>query len=148
KLPTRVKTILVAGVQRVTHIHDDIARSAQVSVMPPVDILDVCLIPGFLDGIPEGCVHGRTTLVRRKGAWQFGVELSAPSVLYADDQGLRGILLHEFSHVFHMTRQVLRALDAGQTGVSWKPAGDVGKDEEWDRAMLELPEDWFGPADV
>jgi hypothetical protein len=148
KLPLGIKTALVKEVQRVTRIRDDIARCAQVSVMPWIDIVDVCWATRFLDGVPEGCVHGRTTLLRRGESQSFGVELTAPTVLYTDDQGLRGVLLHEFSHVFYFTRQLLREQAAGKTFVSWEPAGDVADDEEWDRATLERPEDWFGHADV
>lgn len=96
KLPVHVKTALVGAVQRMTRIREEIELCAQVDTMPPIEIVDVCWFITSSDGVPEGFVHGRTTALKHGALSIFGAQICAPTVLYADDESLRGILLHEF----------------------------------------------------
>src|SRR5262249_13173777 len=84
KLPTTMKQAILAGVDRPRHIRLDIAEKALMS-MPPVRIFDGAWVgPGY-----EGVVHGRSKRLRIGEPWQIGVELPAPTVVYADDAALR-----------------------------------------------------------
>lgn len=147
KLPAQMKVAIVAGVDRVGRIRSDIARTARVTSMPFVQVVDVAWVaPGM-----TGAVHGRATPLRFGASYTPAVELAAPTVVFTSDSELRGVLLHEFSHCFNLAKEALAAEAAGLKKLDREPpSGSLydAQGEEWDRQKLEPPGDWFSDDDA
>lgn len=71
RIPKAMWSAIGGSVEKVRGIHLDIAKSAKVSVLPPVRIIDVRWIYG---GSSRGCIHRRATPIRVGGNRAFGVE--------------------------------------------------------------------------
>src|SRR5258708_14246013 len=80
---------LVKGVERVASIRAEIARTAKIATMPPVEVVP------YIWTRERVLICGRVTALRqREGAW-FGVQIPAPTALCTDHAAVRALLLHE-----------------------------------------------------
>ena len=145
QLPASIRTALLRGVSEVDQVRTEIARSAQVSSMPLVRIIDAI----WSNPARNASVDGRSTFIRVGGRDFAGVELPAQVVVCGDDGVIRTILVHEFAHCFHYLTLIVNLVDSGQ-GDSLDLSGphDVFTHEEFDRQMLVDPADWFGVEDA
>jgi hypothetical protein len=138
-LPRWVKEGLTRGRDRVEHLCDEIAAASPVHWMPPVRILDV----GWRS--TEGCIYGRATPLRIGAHTYMGVELPATTVIFADDEVLRAILVHEFTHNFWYYCQMVQSLARGETGMKFTIDPENSED---DASHMVDPKAWFGQGDA
>ena len=145
KLPVELRNALTRGTADVERIRHEIARTAKVSSMPFVrTFAEVWMTPGRDAG-----VQGRAGFVRIHGRDHVVVDLAAPAVVCGDDEVLRALLVHEFSHCFEFLVRVVEGLDSGLKGAELpKPANGIYGDSVHDRELLVDPADWFGDDDV
>jgi hypothetical protein len=142
KLPIAVQMDLVEARIRVSKIREQIAATSLVTSMPPVEIHDVAWTSTDLQLI----VHGREKPIVLGGQTYYAALLSGPTAIHASDVELQGVLLHEFSHCFNSLRRVYRHVKSGTTEqfTCGKPLDDSDEAwNDWDRSLLERPEDWF-----
>lgn len=143
-LPSRIKHALTKGVARVSDIRLAILSCSTVRELPPVEIIDV----GWVTPKRDAAIHGRSHPLAIGREFEYGASLAAPTVIYASDVELRGVLLHEFAHCFHHIRTVWRALARGDTRVLLGSDPSRLLDPEYDRAALDPPDLWFCKQDV
>lgn len=147
RLPRRHKEELKRAVANVERIRAQIGADAAVSSMPPVQIVDeIWVHPDW-----SGAIDGRTTPIVVNGSTYFGAQLPAPTILLPDDELIRAVLVHEFTHCFFHMTQVIDAVDAGMSdGVLTlgSDCKDVFSDRDHEDAAMVNPDDWFGRSDA
>jgi hypothetical protein len=114
-LPPDIRTA-IAG--RAAWLRDELPRlDAQLGVCyPPVEIVPVFWRHTLLDGTP-GAISGRLTVVSTEAVRYYAVQVTAPYLLEADDDLVRGVLAHEFEHYVHNTLETHRRSRAGEREV-------------------------------
>lgn len=98
---------LLKSVETVASIRSEIAGSAKVATMPPVEIVP------YIWTQNKSLVCGRVTTLRRGDGAYFGVQLPAPTALCTDRAAVRALLVHEFAHWFYLATRVVNGSDAG-----------------------------------
>lgn len=145
ELSPNLKKRLKRGRQDVSNICKLIVRSAKVSTLPPVEIVDQIWMGEDVQR------DGRSSILTIDGKDFIGVQLPAPTAICRDFRLVRAILVHEFSHCFDLIVRALEHKDSGLTdSLDLSVAGKLSsaEEEEWDKEMLVDPGDWFGDEDV
>src|SRR5215469_9666088 len=94
-LPLSLKLSLLEGIERVAAARREIAGSAKVKSMPPVEVItEILRSPKNNDPIDRV----GSQLLKTRDAMFVGVRLPAPTVLC--EAVLRPVLVHEFAHCF------------------------------------------------
>jgi hypothetical protein len=129
---------LLEGVGRVASIRAEIASTAKVATMPPVEIVP------YIWTRNRSLICGRVTALRRGETAIFGVQLPAPTALCTDRAAVRAVLVHEFAHWFYIATRVVNGSEVG------KPGGILDLRSE---GLTELDTqingwDWFGDDDA
>jgi hypothetical protein len=130
---------LLEGVERVASIRAEIASTAKVATMPPVEIVP------YIWTRDRSLICGRVTVLRRGEGAAFGVQLPAPTALCTDRAAVRAILVHEFAHWFYIATRVVHGSELGKkTGDTLDLRGE---------GLTELDTqinvwDWFGEEDA
>jgi hypothetical protein len=130
---------LLEGVERVASIRADIAATAKVRTMPPVEVVPYILIHN------GGLICGRVTALGRGEEAHFGVQLPAPTVLCTDYAAVRSLLVHEFAHWFYIAMRVVNGLESGEDkdgSLDLRYDGLADTDTQID------PWNWFGAEDA
>jgi hypothetical protein len=143
KLPIDIRIGIRKKRDEIVEIRAGIAQRAKVHVMPPVDIFDVAWVPPDL----SRCISGKSGVVVVDGLTQFGVQLAGASVLFAEVDALRGLLLHEFAHCFWNLQVSLASTERGERGPDLHATEEELFNSAVDRAKMVNPEDWFAPED-
>ena len=138
--PVLKENIMIA-MKRVQSIRNDIASRSRVSTMPPIEIHDVC----WRNPVHSSTIHGKMGFLYIGKHIYIGAQLTAPTILYASEEELTGIMLHEFSHCFYYCRQVVRCVALGID--HFNSGFENAFDEEDELSQLEKPEDWFSAED-
>jgi hypothetical protein len=130
---------LVKGVERVASIRAEIAQSAKVAAMPPVEIVP------YIWTRERALICGRVAPLRQSDGIYFGVQLPAPTALCTDRAAVRALLVHEFAHWFYLAT---RAVNGSELG-----AGDAGvldlRNEKLTETDTQIDaRDWFGEEDA
>lgn len=130
---------LLEGVERVASIRAEIASTAKVATMPPVEIVP------YIWTRNRSLICGRVTALRRGESAVFGVQHPAPTALCTDQAAVRAILVHEFAHWFYIATRVVNGSELGK-----KPGGILDLRSE---GLTELDTqingwDWFGEEDA
>lgn len=136
KLPLAVRKSIVQNQARVAHIREEIALAAPVQWMPPIRIFSTAW------ATPEAAILGRCTVATIEGKNLPCVQLPASTIIFSDDQVLRGILVHEFSHAFNLLTRCIDHVDAGT------PDSPLVLSEVDDCEMHVDLRDWFSDADA
>jgi hypothetical protein len=127
---------LMQGVERVASIRAEIAQSAKVATMPPVEVVP------YIWTRERVLICGRVTALSRAG---FGVQIPAPTALCTDRAAVRALLVHEFAHWFYIATRVVNGSESGakEGGVlDLRNEGLTEADTQIDAA------DWFGEEDT
>jgi hypothetical protein len=140
------------AVDRVRELRAEILSTAKVAELPAVFVLDhAWAFPGKPPDIVGGAaiVHGASTVVEIGGQYEFGVKLPAPVIMHSSQDLLRGMLLHEFAHCFFSMREILTAVDRGETHIT-ESLDDPSQlfNRDWDSARLDPPALWFSERDA
>jgi hypothetical protein len=145
RYPYHIKAGLQRGVGNVRRIRDAITTSAKVPVMPPVRIYDEIW---FDPQDPSGntLIEGHATFWKAGDSFCSGVGLAATTPLSDDEDVIRSVLVHEFSHCFFFMRQVVRGFVPGSDSVSF--GGNNVISEADDRALMVDPREWFSNEDA
>lgn len=131
-----MRTRLLDALNTVSRLRGDVAASAMVRAMPPIEILCEVWIEN------EHVVYGLTGLVQFAGNNHFGVRLPALTVICGDEDALRKVLVHEFAHCFYYSEQVL------QSPETFRFDEFDRFDVNHDNAHLTDPANWFGNEDA
>jgi hypothetical protein len=141
-VPEDLKRRLEDGVERIRRIRHEIAADAKVRQMPPVSVVAAGWSPG------EGIVHGLAGFWRNNnspGDSTLGVILGAGPALCKDDETVRAILVHEFSHCFQIAKILVDHVDLGTSLDALK---GKATDQDREERLLANPSDWFAPREV
>jgi hypothetical protein len=130
---------LLQGVERVASIRAEIASTAKVASMPPVEIVP------YIWARDRVLICGRVTALRQGEGASFGVQLPAPTALCTDRAAVRALLVHEFAHWFYIATRVVNGSEFSQ-----KAGGTLDLRNE---GLTELDTqinawDWFGEEDA
>ena len=126
---------LMKSVERIASIRAEIAQSAKVATMPPVEIVP------YIWTRDRVLVCGRVTALRHGDGAYFGVQIPAPTALCTDRAAVRALLVHEFAHWFYLaTRAVNGSESAGVLDL--RNEGLTESETQIDAA------DWFGEEDA
>jgi hypothetical protein len=140
KLPPDIRRGLESGTQRVEGIRQAVMESSIVGWMPLVEIVDV----GWATN--KAAIFGLAGISNSSGQNRLTVTLPASTIICVDsDAVLRSIIVHEFSHCFHLVSRILAAKDAGDTKLS--DFFDRENDTE-DGKRHVTASDWFGEEDT
>src|SRR5882724_2655947 len=99
---------LLKGVERVASIRAEIASTAKVTTMPPVEIVP------YIWTRERVLICGRVTALRRGDGAYFGVQIPAPTALCTDDAAVRALLVHEFAHWFYIATRVVNGAESAE----------------------------------
>src|SRR5580693_5150719 len=130
---------LVKGVERVASIRAEIAHTAKVATMPPVEVVP------YIWTRERVLICGRVTALRQGDGAYFGVQIPAPTALCTDHAAVRALLVHEFAHWFYLATRVVNGSEAGEKegGVlDLRSEGLTESDTQISAA------DWFGEEDT
>ena len=130
---------LMKGVERVASIRADIANTARVATMPPVEVVPYIWTRG------RALICGRVTALRRGDGTYFGVQLPAPTALCTDYGAVRAVLVHEFAHWFYIATRVV---NGSEFGVNEGGALDLRNEGLTESDTQIKAQDWFGEEDV
>jgi hypothetical protein len=130
---------LAEGVERVASIRAEIAHTAKVATMPPVEVVP------YIWTRDRALICGRVTALRQSDGAYFGVQIPAPTALCTDRAAVRALLVHEFAHWFYIATRVVN--------------GSASREEEGgtldlrNEGLAELDtqinaQDWFGEEDA
>ena len=142
KVPPDLQRRIEVGVERIRRIREEVAAEAKVQNMPPVTVVAAGWSPG------KGIIHGLAGFWGNNNApgnSTLGVILGAGPALCEDDDTVRAILVHEFSHCFQITKILADHVDLG---ASLDALRGKSTDQDREERLLANPVDWFGPADV
>src|SRR6185503_16752632 len=99
---------LMKGVERVASIRAEIASSAKVATMPPVEVVP------YIWARERVLICGRVTALRQRSGAYFGVQIPAPTALFTDHAAVRALLVHEFAHWFYIATRVVNGSESGE----------------------------------
>jgi hypothetical protein len=125
---------LLQGVKRVASIRAEIAQTAKVATMPPVEIVP------YIWTRERVLICGRVTALRQSDGAYFGVQIPAPTALCTDRAAVRALLVHEFAHWFYLATRVVNGAETGTLDL--RSEGLAEADTQIDA------EDWFGEEDA
>lgn len=130
---------LVKGVERIASLRAEIARTAKVATMPPVEVVP------YIWTRERVLICGRVTALRPGDGAYFGVQIPAPTALCSDDAAVRAILVHEFAHWFYIATRVVNGAESGaQEGSTL----DLRHEGLADSDTQINAHDWFGEDDA
>jgi hypothetical protein len=130
---------LVKGVERVASIRAEIAYTAKVQTMPPVEVVP------YIWTRDRVLICGRVTALRQGDGAYFGVQIPAPTALCTDGAAVRALLVHEFAHWFYIATRVVNGAESGK-----KEGGtlDLRNEGLAESDMQINAQDWFGEEDA
>jgi hypothetical protein len=130
---------LLKGVERVASIRADIANTARVATMPPVEVVP------YIWTCERALICGRVTTLRNGDGTYFGVQLPAPTALCTDYAAVRALLVHEFAHWFYIATRVVNGHESGK-----KEGGTLDlRGEGLTESDTQInARDWFGEEDA
>jgi hypothetical protein len=142
-LPEHDKDLLANGTRGIARVRKEIADSAKVRSMPPVEVV------GEIWLYDNKIIHGRTTPLTMDNETWIGVQLSAQVAVHPEMSLVRAILVHEFAHCFYfLTRFVLAPDFGGKRSVSLPNPDDYLENPSHDRGMMVNPNEWFSTHDA
>jgi hypothetical protein len=130
---------LLQGVERVASIRAEIARTARVATMPPVEVVP------YIWTRERALICGRVTPLRQGDRAYFGVQLPAPTALCTDRAAVRALLVHEFAHWFYIATRVVNGTEFGENAGGSLDLRNEGLTES---DMQINARDWFGEEDA
>jgi len=130
---------LLKAVERVASIRTDIARTAKVATMPPVEIVP------YIWTRERVLICGRVTALRQSDGAFFGVQIPAPTALCTDHAAVRALLVHEFAHWFYIATRVVNGSETNGEGGGTLDLRSEGLAESDTQINAE---DWFGEEDA
>jgi hypothetical protein len=130
---------LLKGVERVASIRAEIAQTAKVATMPPIEVVP------YIWTRDRVLVCGRVTALRRGDSAYFGVQIPAPTALCTDREAVRALLVHEFAHWFYIAT---RALNGSETGDKEDGVLDLRNEGLTESETQINAQDWFGEEDA
>jgi hypothetical protein len=130
---------LLKGVERVAAIRAEIALTAKVATMPPVEIVP------YIWTRQRSLICGRVTALRQSDGAYFGVQIPAPTALCTDLAAVRALLVHEFAHWFYIATRVVNGSDAKDQEGGTLDLRNEGLAEA--DTQIHAP-DWFGEEDA
>jgi hypothetical protein len=130
---------LVKGVERVASIRTEIAHTAKVATMPPVEVVP------YIWTRERVLICGRVTALRQGDGAYFGVQIPAPTALCTDHAAVRALLVHEFAHWFYIAMRVVNGSESGE-----KEGGTLDlRNEGLTESDTQInAQDWFGEEDA
>jgi hypothetical protein len=143
RLDNTIKVKFLLSLENIAHVRQQIADSAKVQSMPPVEV--IC----ELWSIPENdtSIDVRIApLPSERGHKVFGVQLPAQTATLADVVLLRKILVDEFAQCFWCIERVIEQLAAGKTSLSFSDF-NPNDDTENRKRVVDAPL-WFGEDDA
>ena len=130
---------LMKGVERVASIRAEIAQTAKVATMPPVEVVP------YIWTHERVLVCGRVTALRQGDRAYFGVQIPAPTALCTDHAAVRALLVHEFAHWFYIATRVVNGSELpGKDGGTL----DLRKEGLAESDTQINAQDWFGEEDA
>lgn len=130
---------LMQGVERVASIRAEIARTAKVATMPPVEVVP------YIWTRERVLICGRVTALRQSDGAYFGVQLPAPTALCTDHAAVRALLVHEFAHWFYIATRVVNGSESGEREGGTLDLRNEGLAEPDTQINAQ---DWFGEEDA
>ena len=130
---------LLKSVETVASIRDEIASTAKVATMPPVEVVP------YIWTHDKALVFGRVTTLRRGDGAFFGVQVPAPTALCTDRAAVRALLVHEFAHWFYLAT---RALNGSESGEHTDGTLDLRKEGLSETDTQIDAHEWFGDEDA
>jgi hypothetical protein len=130
---------LVKGVERVASIRAEIAHTAKVATMPPVEVVP------YIWTRERVLICGRVTALRQDDGVYFGVQIPAPTALCTDHAAVRALLVHEFAHWFYIATRVVNSSESRE-----KEGGTLDlRNEGLTESDTQInAQDWFGEEDA
>ena len=130
---------LVKGVERIASLRADIAHTAKVATMPPIEVVP------YIWTHERVLICGRVTVLRPGEGAYFGVQIPAPTALCNDDAAVRALLVHEFAHWFYIATRVVNGAESGE-----KEGGTLDlRNEGLTESDTQInAQDWFGEEDA
>ena len=130
---------LLKGVERVASIRAEIASTAKVATMPPVEVVP------YIWTHDRALICGRVTTLRQGDSAYFGVQLPAPTALCTDRAAVRALLVHEFAHWFYIATRVVNGSEFGENAGGTLDLRNEGLTESDTQINAR---DWFGEEDA
>ena len=130
---------LLKGVERIASIRAEIASTARVATMPPVEIVP------YIWTRDRALICGRVTALQQGGSAYFGVQIPAPTALCTDRAAVRALLVHEFAHWFYLATRVVNGSEFGENASGTLDLRNEGLTESDTQIN---PRDWFGEEDA
>ena len=129
---------LLKGVERVASIRAEIASTARVATMPPVEVVP------YIWTHERALICGRVTALRKGDGAYFGVQIPAPTALCTDHGAVRALLVHEFAHWFYIATRVVNGSESGKEGGTL----DLRNEGLTESDTQINARDWFGEEDA
>jgi len=143
RLPSAVKSAILAGLDRIARIRANIAASAPVSSMAPVEVVGEL----WVDGLQH--IDGRCYPLAHQAGFRFSVQLPASTALCSDEALLRSILLHEFCHCFWIEAEIIKALAGARSSEVVHLKDEFNNTDPYeDAARMVDPREWFSGDDA
>jgi hypothetical protein len=130
---------LLKGVERVASIRAEIARTARVATMPPIEVVP------YIWTHERALICGRVTALRKGDGAYFGVQIPAPTALCTDHGAVRALLVHEFAHWFYIATRVVNGSESGDRKGGTLDLRNEGLTESDTQIDAR---DWFGEEDA
>lgn len=130
---------LLKGVERVASIRAEIASTAKVATMLPVEVVP------YIWTRDRTLICGRVTALRQGDSAYFGVQLPAPTALCTDRAAVRALLVHEFAHWFYIATRVVNGSEFGENASGILDLRNEGLTESDTQINAR---DWFGEEDA
>jgi hypothetical protein len=130
---------LVKGVERVASIRAEIAKTAKVATMPPVEVVP------YIWTRERVLICGRVTALRQGDGAFFGVQIPAPTALCTDEAAVRALLVHEFAHWFYIATRVMNGCESNDSEGGALDLRNEGLAEPDTQIHAQ---DWFGEEDA
>src|ERR1700687_1173793 len=130
---------LLQGVERGASIRAEIASTAKVAIMSPVEV------GTYIWTRERALVGGRMTALRQGDGTYFGVQLPAPTAVCIDYAAVRALLVHEFAHWFYIATRVVNGSESRD-----KEGGTLDlRNERLTESDTQInARDWFGEEDA
>jgi hypothetical protein len=129
----------VKGVERVASIRAEIAKTAKVATMPPVEVVP------YIWTRERVLICGRVTALRQGDGAFFGVQIPAPTALCTDEAAVRALLVHEFAHWFYIATRVMNGSESNDSDGGTLDLRNEGLAESDTQIHAQ---DWFGEEDA
>jgi len=130
---------LMKSVETVAAIRAEIADTAKVATMPPVEVVP------YIWTRERVLICGRVTALRQGDAAFFGVQIPAPTALCTDRAAVRALLVHEFAHWFYIATRVVNGAESGDKEALTLDLRNEGLTES--ETQIDAV-DWFGEEDA